>query len=523
MSFEKFGINTAILDALKKEGFEKPTPIQARAVPALLAGSDLLGGAETGTGKTAAFTIPVLDKLSCRKRDGKHPRALILVPTRELAQQVYENVKSYGRFLRLTSAEIYGGVNIQPQIKKLDLGCDIVIATPGRLLDLINQDAVKLKNIEMLVLDEADRMLDMGFINDIKKILGFIPKERQTMMFSATFPPEIKKLADRMLDNPEIIELSPKNKAAVTVAQSAYPVINDKKLKLLYRLVKDRGWYQVLVFTKTKRRAQSLSRQLVKKGVSADAIHGDKSQNARTRALKDFKTGKIQALVATDIAARGIDINQLDCVINFQLPQAPEDYIHRIGRTGRAGQAGTAVTLVSDEDIEQFRAIEKHLGRKIDTILMEDFITDNLRMEIEASELKDKVSASSKGRKGRGYSKVRTSGHAEKRTSAAGFSRRGEGRDSGSVRRSGRQASDSSGLHQHARIRGEERGGKRQGSDVPGYTGRPDSASGRKDGKASPAINSDNKSRNSSEHGIRSYRGRNRSASNRTGRRAKTA
>ena len=297
MSFEKFGINSAILDALRKEGFTKPTPIQSRAVPALLAGSDLLGGAETGTGKTAAFSIPLLDKLSCRKSSGKNPRALILVPTRELALQVYENIRSYGRFLKLKCTEIYGGVSIQPQIKKLDKGSDIVIATPGRLLDLINQGAVKLKNIEMLVLDEADRMLDMGFIADIKKIIGYIPKDRQTMMFSATFPSEIKKLADKMLVNPEIIELSPENKAAVTVSQSAYPVVNEKKLKLLCRLIKEKGWYQVLVFTKTKRRAQSLSLQLVKKGVSADAIHGDKSQGARTRALNNFKKEKFRPLL----------------------------------------------------------------------------------------------------------------------------------------------------------------------------------------------------------------------------------
>ncbi len=385
MSFEKFGINAAILDALKKEGFKTPTPIQARAVPALLAGSDLLGGAETGTGKTAAFSIPLLDKLSCKKSSGKHPRALILVPTRELALQVYENVKSYGRYLRLRSTEVYGGVNIQNQIKKLDRGTDIVIATPGRLLDLINQDVIKLKNIEMLVLDEADRMLDMGFINDIKKILGYIPKERQTMMFSATFPSEIKKLADRMLDNPEVIELSRNNRAAKTVTQSAYPVKNDKKLKLLYRLIKDEGWYQVLIFTKTKRRAQSLALQLVKKGVPSDSIHGDKSQGARTRALKNFKTGKIQALVATDIAARGIDINQLDCVINFQLPQVPEDYIHRIGRTGRAGEAGTAVSLISSEDLDQFRNIEKHLNSSIKKIILEDFVSESLKAEIEKS------------------------------------------------------------------------------------------------------------------------------------------
>ena len=437
MSFEKFGINPAILDALRKEGFKKPTPIQSRSVPALLAGSDLLGGAETGTGKTAAFTIPLLDKLSCRKSSGKNPRALILVPTRELALQVYENVRTYGRFLKLECAEIYGGVSIQPQIKKLDRGTDIIIATPGRLIDLINQNAVKLKDIEMLVLDEADRMLDMGFIADIKKISGYIPKERQTMMFSATFPPEIKKLADRMLVEPEIIELSQKNKAAVTVSQSAYPVINEKKLKLLCRLIKDKGWYQVLVFTKTKRRAQSLSLQLVKKGVSADSIHGDKSQGARTRALDNFKKGKIQALVATDIAARGIDINQLDCVINFQLPQQAEDYIHRIGRTGRAGQKGTAVSLLSAEDLEQFRSIEKYLNRKIETVFLDDFVTDSLKMKVQ----KNSFLSNNSSRKSGGKSDTAVPGKIRRgrRSCVSGRSGENSSREGGSVR-SGRKS-----------------------------------------------------------------------------------
>ena len=499
MTFENFGINAAILDALKKEGFKNPTPIQSRAVPALLAGNDLLGGAATGTGKTAAFAIPVLDKLSCRKNSGKHPGALILVPTRELALQVYENVKSYGRYLKLKSVEVYGGVNIQTQIKKLDRGSDIVIATPGRLLDLINQNVVKLKDIQMLVLDEADRMLDMGFINDIKKILGFIPKERQTMLFSATFPAEIKKLADKMLINPEIIELSQKNKAAKTVSQSAYPVTNEKKLKLLYRLIKDNGWYQVLIFTKTKRRAQSLSRQLVKKGVPSDAIHGDKSQAARVRALKDFKTGKIQALVATDIAARGIDINHLDCVINFQLPQAAEDYIHRIGRTGRAGQEGTAVTLISNEDIEQFRSIEKHLGKKIDIVLMEDFLTESLRMEIEASELKTKQSGSFQGKRSSGSSKCITSASAGKRTFSSGFSRRKTDRNT-------------------------VRGKRRPDSDISEKTDRYGSASGRKDSRSSSAGSNDHNNRKSSDQGAAVYRGRTgRSTSGNSRGRAKTA
>ena len=447
MSFEKFGINAGILDSLKKEGFKKPTPIQSRAIPALLAGSDVLGGAETGTGKTAAYTIPILDKLTNIQRKGKNPRALIIVPTRELASQVGENVRTYGRFLKLQTVEIFGGVNIAPQIQKLSRGVDIAIATPGRLLDLLNQKAINLNSIEMLVLDEADRMLDMGFIHDIKKILGCIPRERQTMLFSATFPKEIKILADKMLDNPEMIQVAASNSTAKTIKQVAYPVDGAKKLKLLCRLIKDEKWYQVLVFTKTKHRAQSLSLQLVKKGVSAAAIHGDKSQGARTRALKDFKSGKVQALVATDIAARGIDISKLSHVVNFQLPQHPEDYIHRIGRTGRAGEDGIAVSLVSYEDMPQFRSIEKLLNTKIERVMMEDFVSEkpeafeNYREDAPRRRMENQGEERNSSRRstGRGYgrsserasneSSGRRYGRSSERSSNGG-SERGYGRSS---------------------------------------------------------------------------------------------
>ena len=428
MSFEKFGLDAGILDSLKKEGFKKPTPIQSRAIPSLLAGNDVMGGAETGTGKTAAFTLPILNKLCCTKRKGKNPRALIMVPTRELASQVGENVRTYGRYLKLETVELYGGVSIAPQIQKLSRGVDIVIATPGRLIDLLGQKAVKLNEIEMLVLDEADRMLDMGFIHDIKNILGHVPKERQTMMFSATFSNEIKRLADRMLIEPELIEMAPNNSPAKTIKQLAYAVDSQKKLKLLYRLIKDEGWYQVLVFTKTKRRAQSLSLQLAKKGVPTAAIHGDKTQGARTRALKDFKSGKIQALVATDIAARGIDINQLSHVVNFQMPQQAEDYIHRIGRTGRAGSTGVAVSLVSSEDVEMFQNIERHLKKQIETVTLEDF--DSEKLDLHAASGTYPSRAQGGGRSGmRGNSSGRPSGRP---------GMRGNSSDSQSDRPSGR-------------------------------------------------------------------------------------
>ncbi len=377
MTFEQLGISGVILDALKKNGYTSPTPIQAKAIPALLAGNDVMGGAQTGTGKTAAFTIPVLEKLNASKRPGKNPRALILVPTRELAAQVAESVRTYGRFMKLRSLEVYGGVSINPQISSLSRGIDIVIATPGRLLDHLNQGTVRLSDIEILVLDEADRMLDMGFINDIKKIISLLPEERQNMLFSATLSDEIRKLAGKMLKRPELIEVSPKNTAAQTVRQVVHPVAQEKKLKLLAHLIREGGWYQVLVFTRTKRRAQSLSLQLSKTGIPSSAIHGDKSQGARTRALKDFKTGKIQVLVATDIAARGIDISHLTHVVNYQLPHVAEDYIHRIGRTGRAGAEGMAVSLLSSDEKELLRGIEKLLNKKIPLVKITGFPTES--------------------------------------------------------------------------------------------------------------------------------------------------
>jgi len=352
MSFNTLGLSDAIVRAVTEAGYTAPTPIQAKAIPAVLGGGDLLAGAQTGTGKTAGFTLPVLHRLSTDKfgaaltsKTSKRPiRALVLAPTRELAAQVEENVRMYAKHTNLNSAVIFGGVGIHPQIKLLANGVDILVATPGRLLDHVAQGTIKLDKIEILILDEADRMLDMGFIHDIRKVLAVLPPKRQNLLFSATFSDEIKGLADRLLDNPAMIEVAPRNSTVEVIAQKIHPVDRDKKHPMLAHLIKTHGWKQVLVFTRTKHGANKLVEQLGKDGIGAMAIHGNKSQSARTKALAEFKDGSLTALVATDIAARGIDIDQLPHVVNYDLPNVPEDYVHRIGRTGRAGATGEAVS-----------------------------------------------------------------------------------------------------------------------------------------------------------------------------------
>lgn len=374
MSFENLGLSEALLKALHDQQYTSPTPIQAQAIPAILQGHDIMASAQTGTGKTAGFTLPLLQKLALAPRaTGNHTRALILTPTRELAAQVHDSIETYGKYLSLRSTVVFGGVKINPQMLKLRGGVEILVATPGRLLDLFQQNAIKFDEINTLVLDEADRMLDMGFINDIKKILSRLPKQRQNLMFSATFSPEIQQLAKSLLNSPVEVSVTPMNTATELVEQNLYIVDKGRKSELLKHLIKTQDWYQALVFSRTKHGANKLVKILEDDGIHAAAIHGNKSQAHRTKVLERFKEGKLQILVATDIAARGIDIDQLPQVVNFDLPQVPEDYVHRIGRTGRAGANGNAISLVCAEDGKMLKDIERLLKKPIDRIEVEGF------------------------------------------------------------------------------------------------------------------------------------------------------
>ncbi len=365
MSFNNLGLMPELLKNVAAQGYTLPTPIQLQAIPVVLEGRDVMGGAQTGTGKTAAFALPVLQKLSQNKSRSRRPRCLVLTPTRELAAQVGASMIDYGAGLRLKTAIVFGGVGINPQISALRRGVDILVATPGRLLDHAGQRTVDLSGIEILILDEADRMLDMGFIHDIKKVLALLPEKRQNLLFSATYSGEIRRLADGLLNQPEFIEVARRNTAAEKVDQVVHPVGLKAKKELLAKLITEDEWGQALVFTRTKHGANRLSTYLEKQGISAAAIHGNKSQTARTRALSDFKKGKVQILVATDIAARGLDIEKLPHVVNFDLPNVAEDYVHRIGRTGRAGLSGSAVSLVSADEEKLLKPIERLLGRPI--------------------------------------------------------------------------------------------------------------------------------------------------------------
>jgi ATP-dependent RNA helicase RhlE len=378
MPFSELGLSDQIIRAVTEHGYSTPTPIQSQAIPAVLGGGDLLAGAQTGTGKTAGFTLPILQRLTNQKPTGpgKPIRALILTPTRELAAQVEESVRVYGKYLKLRSAVIFGGVGINPQIKLLRDGVDILVATPGRLLDHMQQGTINLDRIEILVLDEADRMLDMGFIRDIRRILAVLPKQRQNLLFSATFSDEIKALADGLLNQPAMIEVARRNATADMIAQKVHPVDRNRKHPMLSHLIKTHQWSQVLVFTRTKHGANKLVEQLDKDGISALAIHGNKSQSARTRALAEFKDGTLQVLVATDIAARGIDIDQLPHVVNYDLPNVPEDYVHRIGRTGRAGASGEAVSLVCVDEHDMLKGIEKLIKRTLPQEVIPGFEPD---------------------------------------------------------------------------------------------------------------------------------------------------
>jgi len=378
MSFDTLGLSADILRAVKEKGYSEPTPIQRQAIPVVLEGGDLMAGAQTGTGKTAGFTLPLLERLS-REKPGKGSRAvraLILTPTRELAAQVEESVVTYGKYLPLKSTVIFGGVKINPQIERLRRGIDILVATPGRLLDHLSQKTVDLSRVEVLVLDEADRMLDMGFIRDIRKVLAVLPKQRQNLLFSATFSDEIKKLADGLLHNPALVEVARRNTSSELVNQVIHPVDRVRKSELLSFLIGSGNWQQVLVFTRTKHGANRLAQHLESDGITAAAIHGNKSQGARTRALSDFKSGKVRVLVATDIAARGLDISQLPHVVNFELPNVAEDYVHRIGRTGRAGNEGEAMSLVCVDEDKLLRDIERLIKRDLPKVVIPGYEPD---------------------------------------------------------------------------------------------------------------------------------------------------
>ncbi|HEY9880917.1 MAG TPA: DEAD/DEAH box helicase [Leptolyngbyaceae cyanobacterium] len=424
MTFKTLGLSTELLRAVADEGYTTPTPIQRQAIPPILQGQDILASAQTGTGKTAGFTLPILHRLSKSTvfKASRAPRALILTPTRELAAQVADSVLTYSRYLRLRSAVVYGGVGFVPQIQKLSRGVDIVVATPGRLLDHVGQGTVDLSKIEILVLDEGDRMLDMGFIHDIRKIMSYLPQERQTLLFSATFSTAVKRLADDLLNSPMLIEAAPQNMAAETVNQVIHPVDRDRKRELLSHMIGARNWKQVLVFTRTKHGADRLAEQLAKDGLKTAAIHGNKSQSARTRALTAFKRGAVRVLVATDVAARGLDIDQLPHVVNFELPDVPEDYVHRIGRTGRAGNEGQAISLVSGEEYSLLRDIERLLKRD----LPRDVVPGYEPVTPIQAEVEQPIRKNSKRRSRRGTPRrpVRSAGGSQKPVLASGHTPR---------------------------------------------------------------------------------------------------
>lgn len=449
MSFADLGLRPELLRAVEEKGYSVPTPIQSKAIPAVLAGGDVLAGAQTGTGKTAAFILPILQKLGSAQ--GRAPRALVLTPTRELTAQVAENARTYGRHLGLRTVVVFGGVSINPQIDALHAGCDLLIATPGRLLDLAEQGELDLRAIQCFVLDEADRMLDMGFIPAIRRVVKLLPPQRQNLMFSATYSEDIRELAGRILRNPTSIEVAARNATADRVDQQVYRVPKEHKRHLLAHLIDDGNWHQVLVFTRTKHGANRLAQQLESSGILAAAIHGNKSQGARVRALSDFKANKITALVATEVAARGLDIKELPHVVNFELPNVPEDYVHRIGRTARAGGTGSAVSLVSPDEAPLLKDIERLLKRSLPVTALPQF-------EIVASPVhppRDHGGGQRDGARGGGHKSQRNgargSGHTSQRGDARGGGHAGQRGDARGGGHTGQRGEARGGGHTQSR------------------------------------------------------------------------
>ncbi len=471
-SFDSLGLRAELLRAVAEQGYTQPTPIQAQAIPVVLAGKDLLGAAQTGTGKTAGFTLPLLqrlhDKASGSHSPARHPvRALVVTPTRELCAQVEESIRTYGKYMPLKSTIVFGGVGIQPQIDALRRGVDVLVATPGRLLDHVQQKTVNLSQVEILVLDEADRMLDMGFIHDIKKILALLPTARQNLLFSATFPDEIRKLAGSFMKSPVTVEVARRNTPAELVAQVQHPVAHDRKRELLTHLVSSNDWKQVLVFCRTKHGANRLSQQLTRAGIESDAIHGNKAQNHRTRTLKRFKDNELRVLVATDIAARGLDIEALPHVVNYDLPHVAEDYVHRIGRTGRAGAEGEAVSLVSHEERPLMAAIERLMNRKVDERVVPGFERGSVSQEPrEEREHRQPRQHQHQQRHGQGRGNRGNRGQSPN-------SQRGNGQRSGNGQRPDGQRFNGNGQRPNGqrpngqRFNGQPSGGQRRGR--PGY------------------------------------------------------
>ncbi len=426
MSFKSLGLSEALLKAIRKKGYETPSPIQEKTIPVILERKDVLASAQTGSGKTAGFALPILQILDGEPAMRKRPvRALILTPTRELAAQVQDEFREYSAFTDLRSTVIFGGVGANPQIRALRNGVDILVATPGRLLDLENQNALSLSTVEILVLDEADRMLDMGFLRDIKKIFALLPHKRQNLLFSATFSKEIKNLANDFLRNPVSVEATPENTTVEKIEQTVYRVDKSQKTDLIIKLISEGNWQQVLVFTRTKHGANRLSQKLEKAKISSAAIHGNKSQGARTKALSGFKEGKVRVLVATDIAARGLDIPLLPHVINFELPNVPEDYVHRIGRTGRAGASGEAISLVSLDEVGYLKEIEKLIGEQFQTKTLPNFQPTETIADVKAAEEEKKQQKAQRHSRGRNAgTKVNTHAKSQNNKSSRGRGRR---------------------------------------------------------------------------------------------------
>ncbi|OOF27759.1 DEAD/DEAH box helicase [Salinivibrio sp. IB872] len=456
MSFSSLGLSAPLLKAVQEQGYTTPSPIQEKAIPAVIEGHDVMAAAQTGTGKTAGFTLPILERLQAGKRARpNHVRTLILTPTRELAAQVHKNVEQYSQYTSLSSTVVFGGVKINPQMMKLRKGADVLVATPGRLLDLYQQNAVRFSQLEVLVLDEADRMLDMGFIRDIRKILGLLPAKRQNLLFSATFSDEIRQLAKELVNNPVEISVNPANQTATGVEQCIYPADKKKKAPMLLSLIADNNWQQVLVFSKTKHGANRLSRYLEEYGVSAAAIHGNKSQGARTKALEKFKTGEVRVLVATDIAARGIDIAHLPQVVNFDLPHVAEDYVHRIGRTGRAGAVGNAVSLVCADEAKDLFAIERLIKQVLPRHTLADFPVTNPLPEskLDTRPIKPKKPKKNKPRQDGQRSGDNARGHKPVGKNRRHTDSAGDGKSRGTGNHPPRTRSDSNGANKPRRAR----------------------------------------------------------------------